>query len=478
MARRSARKRLFPKYVKWREGRPRWELGGSGGQKLRAAGWQSIDLKDQHGDWLSFEQAKLAGKALNAAVAKWRAGDKAPDPETIEQLLTISPEATRRVTDTAPAMLANAPSTAHFMAKPARPEFRTLSDYIDAHQANLATKSKGTQINYKRRAKPLSIWLGQMRPGAILPHHPQRFHQTLLDVSFWKAERADAGDVMIDAHTPYKTFTRARKEATRARRLDALDVLDDQRDAPGFNMAHGVCVYARLMWSWARRNEGLTLPNPFTDMDLTSPRGRVRYIEPEEVMHLVETADANGMPEVGDIVIAALQTVQRGSDQIRLTWQDFDRGHFDITQQKGKKPVRPPVTEALRRRAQTMRARQAAILGLKDPKLVLGPMLRDANGQPYTARDPLTEAYAKLRALAGETMPSLIDSKLHDMRDTGFTRVYMANDFDLVRACQVSGHSLGSADMIVKSYLAQRPEIAKRAGEGYDEWMASNGVKW
>lgn len=464
-------KAKLPRYVKWRKGRPRWELGGMGGQRLRAKGWVSVDLKDADNQWLSFEQATIAGDALNDAVDAWRDGDAAPSKETLQALVATCPQGAPAITN----------ATQNFVAAPATPAGMTINDYIDAHLADLHDQSAGTRINYPKRAKPLRVWLGQFKPHQIQPTDAQKFHKTLLDVSFWKAEqneiRKARGEPGIkDAHSIIRTWSYAKKEDLRERRLEAWDELEDQRDAPGFNMSHGVCVYARLMWSWARRHKGLNLANPFSDMDLTSPRGRVRYIEDEEVLHLVETADRNGLEHVGDIVVAALQTVQRGSDLVKLTWQDFDRGHFEITQKKGKKPVRPVVTETLRRRAADMRKRHAA--HLKGPDGVLGPMLRDRDGNPYTKRAELTEAYGELRAIAGETMPSLKDSKLHDMRDTGFTRVYMANDFDLVRACQISGHSLGSANMIVKSYLAQRPEIATRAGQGYDEWMASNGVKW
>lgn len=470
-----ARKRLLPRYVKWRDGRPRWELGGQGGMKLRKAGWQSVDLKDADGAWLNFEQAHKAGTALNEAVTAWRAGDIAPDKDTLKSLIASAPDAIARTTTQTPN------GTARFTARPASKAHQTFDDLIAAHMDWLRTSdtAQGTRDNYARRARTLNIWIGHLRPAQITAQGAWRIYQTLIDVGFWKGQQRARGHAVRDGHPDVKALSLARKEDLREQRIEALDDVDDPRDQPGFTMAHDIMVYARMLWNYARKYQGLNLPNVFEDVDLKSPRGRVRFIEGAEAEHLVTLADTHGDldPYFGDMVIMALQTVQRGSDLIRLTWQDFDRGRFNITQQKRGKPVRPAVTDTLRRRAQDMRQRQANLLGLADPKQVIGPMLRNAKGEHFTHRGQLTNAYGRLRAIAAETMPSLKDSKLHDMRDTGFTRVYLGT-FDLVRACEQSGHSIKSGDMIVKAYLASHPQIADKAAEGYDEWMTSNGVKW
>ena len=63
-------------YLKWREGRPRWEPG----PRLRAAGFKGRDLKGASGGWLSLDAAVEAAQALNAEVAAWRdSGAKKPE---------------------------------------------------------------------------------------------------------------------------------------------------------------------------------------------------------------------------------------------------------------------------------------------------------------------------------------------------------------------------------------------------------------
>ena len=56
-------------YLKWRDGRPRWEPG----PRLRAKGFKGRDLKDEAGRWLGLEAAIAAARQINAEVEAWRA---------------------------------------------------------------------------------------------------------------------------------------------------------------------------------------------------------------------------------------------------------------------------------------------------------------------------------------------------------------------------------------------------------------------
>ena len=59
----------LPAYLKWRDGRPRWEPG----PRLRHA-FKARDLKTADGEWLRLEAAIAAAEALNDEVSIWRAG--------------------------------------------------------------------------------------------------------------------------------------------------------------------------------------------------------------------------------------------------------------------------------------------------------------------------------------------------------------------------------------------------------------------
>ena len=57
-----------PAYLKWRDGRPRWEPGPG----LRQAGWPGRNLKSDAGAWLRLDEAIAEAGRLNADVAAWR----------------------------------------------------------------------------------------------------------------------------------------------------------------------------------------------------------------------------------------------------------------------------------------------------------------------------------------------------------------------------------------------------------------------
>ena len=70
MARKPSQQLRLPAYLKWRDGRPRWEPG----PRLRAAGWHGRDLKSATGGWMQLGEAIAAAQALNDEVTAWRAG--------------------------------------------------------------------------------------------------------------------------------------------------------------------------------------------------------------------------------------------------------------------------------------------------------------------------------------------------------------------------------------------------------------------
>lgn len=61
--------KLNVRYLKWRDGRPRWEPGPT----LRGKGWKGRDLRSDSGEWLDLPAAIEAANRLNAEVAAWRA---------------------------------------------------------------------------------------------------------------------------------------------------------------------------------------------------------------------------------------------------------------------------------------------------------------------------------------------------------------------------------------------------------------------
>lgn len=456
-----ARKRMMPRYVQWREGRPRWELGGDGGKRLREAGWRSIDLKDASGNWLTFEQAKIAGGKLNAAVDVWRDRPGGPTQAELEAMVQSLPAPQRAVAGDF-AYLQRGPS-----GKP-----RLIGELVEAHRKSKHWRqdiSAGSRRVYLSRGNVLKVWLGDVAPDAVQKSAARRWFEMMLDAGFAR-DQAPIGNKGkgLDWHTRVRDMSRAQKEDLRARRESAMENDPDMASSPpGYTTAFYTMSYARDLIAWANREEDMNLANPFEKLNLASPGGRIRYAEAAEIGHMVATALAMNRPALADAVALALGTCQRRSDILQLTWKIRTDGRFSLTQQKTGAVVGATLPKSTQAWLDAAWSRTAAsgLLPLPD-----APVL------PYTKPDALTADWALVRTEAAKTMPSVADLLFHDLRDTAFTRLIESGS-DIVSACQVSGHSIKQATTIEKAYLSHRFEIADRAITRIDDWMQAGGVK-
>lgn len=456
-----ARKPILPRYVQWRDGRPRWELGGDGGKRLRAAGFRSIDLKDAAGGWLSFEQAKIAGTKLNAAVEAWRSQPAGTTQQGLEALVQSLPAPQR----------AFAADFAYLQRGPSRTP-RLIGELVEAHRRSKHWKqdlAEGSRKAYLSRGNVLKLWLGDVEPGAVQKSAARRWFEMMLDAGFAR-DQAPAGHKGhgLDWHTKVRDMSRAQKADLRARRESAMENdAELAANPPGYTTAFYVMSYARDLIAWANREEDTALANPFEKLNLASPGGRIRYAEAAEIGHMVTTALAMNRPALTDAIALALGTCQRRSDVLQLTWKIRAEGRFQLVQQKTGAVVGASLPKSTQAWLDAAWSRTAAsgVLPLPD-----APIL------PYGRPDALSADWALVRAEAAKTMPSVADLLFHDLRDTAFTRLIESGS-DIVSACQVSGHSIKQATTIEKAYLSHRFEIADRAINRIDDWMQAGGVK-
>lgn len=83
--RNEAAMKLKVPYLKWRDGRPRWEPGPT----MRKAGWKGRDLRDEAGQYLGLQEAMRATIEFNNELRKWReaGGQRVRRPITGAKLL-------------------------------------------------------------------------------------------------------------------------------------------------------------------------------------------------------------------------------------------------------------------------------------------------------------------------------------------------------------------------------------------------------
>lgn len=434
-----------PRYMKWRDGRPRWELGGMGGKLARAHGWKSRDLKDETGAWLPLEPACRMADELNAALDAWRAGNHETDPS-----LTPCPQPAARGVFTIS---------------------RLIADYLKSD--DYRSKSKSARSAYKSWLGTVDEWLGPLTLSEVKPSDAKGLYERALDAYWWKEEQLTLGTRHKALHAAFKAGGRDRMDAARQRRHDFMESDAFDGNLPGQHSAHQATILGGTVWLWARTAKNITLPSPFARLGLSSPKGRVRFITNAELGHLIKTAEAQGKPELADALILAIHTCQRRSDLISMDWSVLKTGRFDVTQRKTGTHVSFKPSAILARRLAIIRARQQDT-NLHPSTHVL---TNTSTGRPFDNANQLTKQIRSLRDRAAKTMPSLADIILHDCRDTGITRLFIAGR-TIAQVCQISGHSFSRAGTIQKSYLATRPEISDDAIDGLDDYLVSSGATY
>ena len=82
-------------------------------------------------------------------------------------------------------------------------------------------------------------------------------------------------------------------------------------------------------------------------------------------------------------------------------------------------------------------------------------------------------APARVRNLPFTPMPSLLDKRFADLRDTAVTYLYEATGGDIGQVVTITGHSLKTAHEIIdKHYYVRQAKLAIEAGQKYDALLA------
>ena len=378
----------LPTYLKWREGRPRWEPG----PKLRQGGWRGRDLKREDGAWLPLGEAIAAAEALNNDVAAWRAGGAKRAP--------------RRPTPASPKSV-----HARYKTRPQSPRFQRLA--------------ASTERDYRSKAQVFLAEFGDKSVCAIEPHHLY---------AWWEELYA----------------------------------------ARGHAMANGTLAVARSLLSHARR-VGWRADNPARQLGLETVAPRVVIWRPAEVAAFCAAGDEL-VPQVVDAVIAGLYTGQRRGDVLAL--EDRGNGRCQLRQSKRGALVSIPMMDQLVARLAVIRKRRAAKCAaqgtvVSDLAIERRIVLR-ADGQPYDA-DSFARDFAKVRAAAAKTLPSIAGLRFQDLRDTAITRLALAG-CSIVQIRAITGHDLETIHSVLKHYIALDDRMADSAIAQLKTWMIDEGI--
>lgn len=271
--------------------------------------------------------------------------------------------------------------------------------------------------------------------GRVLSPHTVRFYRAMADIlarhdpELWASPVAAVSVVV--AHGLYE------------------ELAFDKARGKGLVTARGVIASCRRAWSWGRK-KGLVRDNPFMGLGMEMPEGRTRAATVQELRHLVATCDAQGRPDVGDMILLGVFTAQRQADRLAMKRSQVTQGRWRVQQQKGrgKVTVTGPVPPLLLARLQAAWKRRE-VHALQHPHVCIDERL-NAPWNEHAYR----HVFADLRARAAATLPSLADLRDQDLRDTALSwaRDGGADSFEERR--KLSGHSAQSAELEEKHYLA------------------------
>ncbi|WP_321339312.1 hypothetical protein [Breoghania sp.] len=255
----------------------------------------------------------------------------------------------------------------------------------------------------------------------------------------------------------------------RLRRPDAYDLYERFLHQRGLPMSRALISTMRRCWSWSA-NKGYVTNNPFSGLRMQTPKPRLRVGTIKEMQILVSVADEIGRPEIGDSIVLALFTGQRQGDRLCLVEDSRREGWVRLRQSKTGTLVAIPELPELSARLAAGRERRAG-WKVAYPHILID----EVKGQPWhPSGDHYRKVFACVRDAAAKRHPSLKGFRDQDLRDTAVT--WLANAGCTVpEICSITGHSIVSANTIMKHYLAATDDQANSAIAKLSRWIETKG---
>ncbi|MFD2173451.1 tyrosine-type recombinase/integrase [Rhodobacter lacus] len=170
----------------------------------------------------------------------------------------------------------------------------------------------------------------------------------------------------------------------------------------------------------------------------------------------IEALLAAASPQVALPFAIALETGQRQSDVLHMTWAQYDGAAIRLRQSKTGKRLVVPLTAALRTRLDALR-RDAPVICL------------NSRGKPWTAdgfKSSFAEAKARAVAAGAERIRKLT---FHDTRGTAVVNLAIAG-CTVPEIASITGHALKDAEAILDAhYLGRDRRLGESAIEKLEE---------
>ena len=405
--------RNWPRYLKWRDGRPRWEPGPA----LRTAGHRGRDLKDDAGNWLSRGAAVDAADAINVQIEAGAVLAAAPAVRTVGALLD------------------------HILAMP---------KYRDDGGAGVRL-AHTTVLSRRSHFKLIRAWAGDVPVAAIRRDDVNTFYDSLVEGrGLVMANRTVAALAMAmevaRADLEWITHNRAARLET-APEPGRLVMWTPEETATFIACADWMGMediadaHIIALMTAQRRGDVLALP------ELAAEHGiyRVTQAKTGRVAYVPETR----------LLTARLKLARARKTE---RWPGVTYRHEIISTRTGAPFARDGSTFTHEYRM--VRAVASGLQDVLDAAFPIGvpPERLTMRNRPFTP------------------MPSIWDKRFADLRDTAVTLLYEATGGDKAKVANISGHSLSTIDAIIeKHYFVRHAALSRDAGGMLEDLMQRIG---
>lgn len=480
MARRTAktyrRHGDLPAYFQWRDGRPTWNPS----EGLRRAGWKRRDLRDAAGAWLTKGAAIDAAAVINDAVGLWRDGRSVPalhaayaPPGSTNERPVL------RHAEDAFSIGALMDGWAGVIA-PFKGGARTV--YLRPPSEEFAELQPSTQADYRRKLKRaidvLAGYPDAPRPVPVERHALAKIADLDARHEHWRLYQQAIADTRADP-----IFSLAAEEGEDGVTDPLYEVYRILKRRAGVAQAAGVMAVVGVWLGWCRARKSRRIHNWAAEVSRETPRGRIRVLSWPELSCLIRTADDMGWHSIADGTVMGLDLSWSQADRLQLEWPRVkvdDNGRLRAWT-RSQLTDGPEVERE--GRAKTGRVGGTPFLKIgreRIEQIAARHRLRDAHpthvlwcettSAPWLA-DHYRKIFAKVRARAAVTMPSLADVKDQDLRDTAITLCRAAGlsiDATCSRTLQSRRRVL---DLWDQSYGEIGPEIADVGADQLDAYL-------
>lgn len=248
----------------------------------------------------------------------------------------------------------------------------------------------------------------------VLPSKPKSFDKQKNQLGWWKNQLGHKllSDVISPLIIEYRDILSSQTTYRKTKRSPATTVRYMAALSHAFTIA--------IQWGWVEENPMRKVSKP------KEPRGRVRYLLPEERQKLLETCKQSPSPYLYPIVVLALSTGMRQMEILTLNWKDIDleKGTIILLETKNNERRCVPLTGY----ALTIVTELSAKRKILSP--LLFPSNRLSNNKPYNIR----AAWEQAIKTAG-----IKDFRFHDLRHD-FASQLLASGASLAQLSEVMGH--------------------------------------